>query len=80
MRKVPDYRGIAKVFWSGRSQAVRLPAPCRFNVTEVEVIKTGDQLILKPRGKNWSAYFDSAPRGRLPERHQPLLDERKEFA
>ena len=76
MAKAPDYRGVAKVFWSGRSQAVRLPAACRFETSEVEVIKEGEQLTLRPRGKNWTAYFDSASRGRLPKRRQPPLEER----
>ena len=76
MSNVPDYRGVAKVFWSGRSQAVRLPAACRFNTSEVEVIKEGDQLTLRPRGKNWGAYFEARSRGHLPARDQPHLDER----
>ena len=76
MAKAPDYRGVAKVFWSGRSQAVRLPAACRFETSEVEVIKEGEQLTLRPRGKNWAAYFGSQSRGCLPERRQPPLDER----
>ena len=76
MDETVQYRGIAKVFWSGRSQAVRLPAPCRFDGSEVEVIKRGDSLTLRPRGKNWGAYFDSRSRGSLPERRQPPLDER----
>ena len=79
MSKVPDYRGVAKVFWSGRSQAVRLPAACRFNTSEVEVIKQGDQLTLRPRGKDWGAYFASRSRGCLPPRAQPSLDERDEM-
>lgn len=79
MAKVPDYRGVAKVFWSGRSQAVRLPAACRFETTEVEVIKEGDCLTLRPRGKDWGAYFDSETRGSLPARRQPPLDERDEI-
>ncbi len=79
MAEAHDYRGIAKVFWSGRSQAVRLPAPCRFRTAEVEVIKKGEQLILRPRGKNWAAYFDSESRGSLPERRQPPLDRRGEI-
>ena len=78
MSRNPDYRGIAKVFWSGRSQAVRLPAACRFATSEVEVIKEGDQVTLRPRGKNWAAYFDSASRGSLPRRRQPPLEERDE--
>ena len=80
MSRAPDYRGVAKVFWSGRSQAVRLPAACRFNTSEVEVIKEGDQLTLRPRGKDWGAYFASRSRGNLPPRDQPILDERDEMA
>ena len=79
MRKTPDYRGIAKVFWSGRSQAVRLPVACRFDTTEVEVIKEGDQVILRPRGKDWRTYFGRESRGSLPERHQPPLEDRDEL-
>ncbi len=79
MNKEPDYRGIAKVFWSGRSQAVRLPAACRFETSEVEVIKEGDRLTMRPRGKNWGAYFDSMSRGSLPARSQPPLDERDDL-
>ena len=79
MGKTPDYRGIAKVFWSGRSQAVRLPAACRFDTSEVVVIKEGDQLTLRPRGKNWTAYFASPSRGALPARRDLPLDERDEL-
>ena len=76
MTRIPDYRGIAKVFWCGCSQAVRLPAACRFKTSEVEVIKEGDRVTLRPRGKNWAAYFDSESRGSLPQRQQPPLEER----
>ena len=76
MSNVADYRGVAKIFWSGRSQAVRLPAACRFETSEVEVIKEGDSVTLRPLGKNWAAYFDSKSRGSLPARRQPPLDER----
>ena len=71
MNKEPDYRGVAKVFWSGRSQAVRLPAACRFATSEVEVIKEGNRLTMRPRGKDWGAYFDATSRGSLPARRQP---------
>ncbi|MCZ0944905.1 MAG: AbrB/MazE/SpoVT family DNA-binding domain-containing protein [Gammaproteobacteria bacterium] len=76
MSNASIYRGIARVFWSGRSQVVRLPAGCPFNTSEVEVIKEGDQLTLRPRDKNWGAYFDARSRGHLPTRDQPNLDER----
>ena len=79
MSKIADYRGVAKIFWSRGSQAVRLPAACRFETSEVEVIKEGDSVTLRPRGKNWAAYFDSKSRGSLPARRQPPLDERDEM-
>ena len=47
------FRGVAKVFWNGRSQAVRLPKACRFDASEVEVLKRGSEVILRPRGKDW---------------------------
>ena len=46
------------MFRSGRSQAVRLPAACRFETSEVEVIKQRDQVTLRPRGKKWRAYLN----------------------
>ena len=74
-----DYVGTAKVFWSGRSQAVRLPAACRFEVAEVEIVKRGDTVTLRPRGKNWVEYFASPERASLPPRVQPPLDEREDI-
>lgn len=76
MNKKPDYQGTAKVFWSGRSQAVRLPAECRFETTEVEIVKKGDQLTLRPNGKNWTEYFNAKSRGTLPKRQDLPLPER----
>ena len=38
-----------------------------------------NQLTLRPRKKNWSAYFDSDSRGSLPERRQPPLDARDDI-
>ena len=51
MSREPDYKGTAEVFWSGGSQAVRLPAQCRFETTEVEIIKVGNEVTLRPRGQ-----------------------------
>ena len=61
MGQAADYVGKAKVFWSGRSQAVRLPAPCRFHVTEVEVVKQGDTVTLRPLGKGLGQLLRVAP-------------------
>ncbi len=38
----------AKVFWSGRSQAVRLPNEFRFDTKEVAIRREGDIVILEP--------------------------------
>ncbi len=38
----------ARVFWSGRSQAVRLPKAFRLSVDEVAIRKDGDALVLEP--------------------------------
>ena len=72
----PEYEGTAKVFWSGRSQAVRLPAACRFETDEVYITKKGDQLILRPRGKDWGEYFAAKSRGSLPKREDLPLEQR----
>ena len=76
MSRTPDYRGTAEVFWSGGSQAVRLPAECRFEASEVEIVKVGSEVTLRPRGKDWRAWFDSAPAAQVPPRDQPGIEER----
>ena len=73
------FRGVAKVFWNGRSQAVRLPKACRFDASEVEVLKRGSEVILRPRGKDWDAFFDASKSGSWPDREQPSLDDVPEF-
>lgn len=47
----------AKIFQSGNSQAVRIPKEFRFDVSEVEIFKRGDEVILKPKPKNLGAAF-----------------------
>lgn len=49
---------LAKVFQSGNSQAVRLPKEFRFDVSEVEIYKRGDELILKKKSVNLSRAFE----------------------
>src|SRR5207237_6811281 len=41
----------AKLFWNGRSQAVRLPRAFRFDAEEVLIRKDGDAVVLEPVGK-----------------------------
>lgn len=44
----------AKVFWSGRSQAVRLPMEYRFDGDEVRIRRHGSTVILEPIATGWS--------------------------
>jgi antitoxin VapB len=50
----------AKLFWNGRSQAVRLPRAFRFEGDEVSVRREGDAVILEPvRKRDWPPeYWD----------------------
>ena len=43
----------AKIFWNGRSQAVRLPKEYRLNASEVRVRKHGNAVILEPIPDDW---------------------------
>ncbi|WP_293994249.1 antitoxin [Sphaerotilus sp.] len=48
----------AKLFWSGRSQAVRLPKDFRIEGTEVRIRRHGVALILEPMTTDW-AWLDA---------------------
>ena len=43
---------IAKVFWSGRSQAVRLPREFRVDAEAVRIRRHGNAIILEPMARN----------------------------
>ena len=44
----------AKLFWNGRSQAVRLPKAFRFEGSEVSIRREGDAVVLEPvRKRTW---------------------------
>jgi len=48
----------AKLFWNGRSQAVRLPKEFRFEGDEVEIRREGNAVILEPvPRREWPAGF-----------------------
>ena len=48
----------AKLFWNGRSQAVRLPKEFRFEGDEVEIRRDGNAVILEPVARReWPAGF-----------------------
>lgn len=44
---------IARVFWSGRSQAVRLPKAFRFDTDAVRIRRQGSAVILEPIPQGW---------------------------
>ena len=46
----------AKVFTSGRSQAVRIPKEFRFDAEEVFINRVGDAIILTPISKAQDVY------------------------
>lgn len=54
----------ARVFWSGRSQAVRLPKAYRFSSNEVRIRRRGAAIILEPIPTDWS-WLDQLPTGPL---------------
>ena len=68
----------AKLFTTGRSQAVRLPKEYRFEGTEVFVHKdpsTGD-VVLSSKPNSWQGFFDvlahtTVPSDFLADRNQP---------
>lgn len=43
----------ARLFWSGRSQAVRLPKQFRFDGDEVRIRRHGNAVILEPVADDW---------------------------
>lgn len=48
----------AKVFMTGRSQAVRIPKPFRFDSREVSIRRSGDSIVLSPiRDRSWAEFF-----------------------
>lgn len=46
----------AKVFKTGRSQAVRLPKAYRFDTDEVTIERQGDAVILRPKDNDNAAW------------------------
>lgn len=65
-------REIAKVFKTGRSQAVRIPKRFRFSTDEVSIEREGEKVILTPRPRSWKEYFATVPR--LPDFPKPMRD------
>lgn len=59
MAKTSPKRKTASVFWTGRSQAVRLPKEFRFDSDTVLVHREGNAVILEP-ARDWpEGYVES---------------------
>jgi antitoxin VapB len=52
----------AKLFTTGRSQAVRLPKAFRFEGKEVFIRKEGNRVILSEKPESWDDFFASSAR------------------
>lgn len=69
----------AKVFMSGRSQAVRIPLEFRFTTDEVTIRKdpeTGDVILSQAEQRkptNWKEFFDQIDAQNIP---QDFMDDR----
>lgn len=49
---------ITKVFRSGNSQAVRIPREFRFDGDELEILRRGDEIVLRKPTQNMARVFD----------------------
>jgi antitoxin VapB len=70
----------AKLFKTGRSQAVRLPKEYRFEGDEVYIKRDGNAVVLLPKAKDWSALLASLERfepGFRIEREQPTQQQER---
>lgn len=69
-----------QVFQTGRSQAVRIPKEYRFECDEVFIERDGERVILTPRPRCWSEYFENADRfsEEYPERIEDAPPQRRE--
>jgi antitoxin VapB len=76
----------AKIFTTGRSQAVRLPKAFRFEGSEVLVERQGDAVILRPKAQSKEAFWEQFEKSfegfeglALVEREPGLLREPVKF-
>jgi antitoxin VapB len=73
---------VAKLFMSGRSQAVRLPKELRFEGTEVVARRFGKGVLLLPPDAPFQLMreaLDEFEPGFTLERQQPAFEEREAF-
>ncbi len=69
----------AKLFKSGRSQAVRLPKEFRFEGSQVYVKRMGSAVVLLPEMHTWDVLFEACEgfsEDFMADRNQPDLQSR----
>ncbi|GHT92438.1 antitoxin [Betaproteobacteria bacterium] len=76
----------ARLFTTGRSQAVRLPMEFRFQGTEVFIRRDPktNEVVLSPKPATWQSFFELADRTEIPtdfmaEREDLPAEERNLF-
>lgn len=70
MAKASIKRKTASVFWTGRSQAVRLPKEFRFDSDTVLVHREGSAVILEP-AREWPEGYIESFAGVPEDFHRP---------
>ena len=75
----------AKLFWSGRSQAIRLPKEFRFEGDEVRIRRHGAAVIVEPVAETWQWLdalvgdldpdFVAAAEEQPAQQRRPMLDD-----
>jgi len=72
---------VTKVFRSGNSQAVRIPKKLQFRSKQVEILKRGNEVVLREHPANLAAAFDLLTRLSSDffkgGRRQPPLEQRE---
>jgi len=75
---------IAKVFKSGNSQAIRLPKEFRLPVREVELVRQGEDIVIRqPPVRSFASALEAW--SQMPDdffaegRHDPPAEERQEL-
>jgi len=85
VRSKPSPPGEARLFWSGRSQAVRLPKEFRFEGDAVKITREGRRVVLEPVEDRWAwladvvgdldPAFEEAVNEDVPMQERPELDD-----
>jgi antitoxin VapB len=72
--------GTARVFRSGNSQAVRLPKQFRLTSKEVEILRRGDEIVLREKVGNMVRAFDLLADVVIADREKDRPQRRKKLS